>query len=207
MLATAALLLSAPVLAACGSGDDGSAVDAGADPGETMPASVPAADGTVHTRDVVTVMDDGGPELCLGAVAESWPPQCGGPAVEGWDWADHKGMFESQRGVRWGQFSVSGTWDGETFAVRDAVPAALHDALMVDPPSYPPPSVDHSAAELERIATEVGELPGAGGAYADDQGHVFVDVTYDDGSLQDWADETYGEWVVVVGSMLVDEPA
>ena len=28
-----------------------------------------------------------GPELCLGGVLESLPPQCGGPDVIGWDWA------------------------------------------------------------------------------------------------------------------------
>ena len=39
-------------------------------------------------------------------------------------------------------------------------------------------------------------------AYVDGP-RVLVDVTYDDGSLQDWADTTYGDGVVVVHSMLV----
>ena len=46
------------------------------------------------------------------------------------------------------------------------------------------------------------DLPGAQGAYGAD-GHVLVDVTYDDGSLQAWADEEYGENVVIVTSALV----
>ena len=35
---------------------------------------------------------------------------------------------------------------------------------------------------------------------------VVVDVVHDDGSLQDWADATYGENVVIVSSALVDAP-
>jgi len=54
---------------------------------------------------VGTVLDDGdGPELCLGGVAESLPPQCGGPKVVGWDWADVEA-----------QGSLAGTtWTGTT---------------------------------------------------------------------------------------------
>jgi hypothetical protein len=39
---------------------------------------------------VATVLQegDGPPELCLGGVAESFPPQCGGPEIAGWDWED-----------------------------------------------------------------------------------------------------------------------
>ena len=35
-------------------------------------------------------------------------------------------------------------------------------------------------------------------------GYVSVDVVHDDGSLQAWADETYGEGVVVITSALVE---
>jgi hypothetical protein len=34
-------------------------------------------------------------------------------------------------------------------------------------------------------------------------GHVLVDVVHDDGSLQAWCDEEYGEGVVLVTSALV----
>ena len=33
---------------------------------------------------------------------------------------------------------------------------------------------------------------------------MLADVYYDDGTLQDWADATYGEHVVIVSSALVD---
>ena len=45
----------------------------------------------------------------------------------------------------------------------------------------------------------------AAGAYGGEgtNGHVLADVYYDDGTLQDWADETYGARVVG-DSALVD---
>ena len=50
------------------------------------------------------------------------------------------------------------------------------------------------------------QLPGYLGSYGGEgtDGHVFGDVFYDDGSLQEWADTTYGENVVIVSSALVD---
>ena len=55
--------------------------DSPADAGE-VPAPVP--EGTVTTNGLVTVLDPGtGPQLCLGAIAESYPPQCSGPAAGG----------------------------------------------------------------------------------------------------------------------------
>jgi hypothetical protein len=207
--AVGALLLIAAFLTACGSDAGSTAVDPGGDPSPpaAMPTEVPAAPGVVDTRGLVTVMDAGdSPELCLGPVADSYPPQCGGPPIDGWDWSQDKEMYDSQGGIRWGQFMVSGTWDGTTLDFESAVPAPIYDATPTPEPTYPTPSMEHSSADLEQIAAEVGTLPGAQGAYAD-QGHVLVDVTYDDGTLQDWADETYGDGVVVVNSMLLDREA
>jgi hypothetical protein len=208
LAAAVLLVVLAPGLAACG-GDDGptTAQDpAGSQPSAAVPTAVPAAPGAVRARSLPTVMDTGaGPELCLGAIAESYPPQCGGPAVVGWDWRDQAPDFEQQGDVRWGTFAVTGTWDGTTFTVTEAVPGALYDPAPEEPVELPTPGRAYSPAELEEIATEVGEvLPGAQGAYADQEGHVLVDVTYDDGSLQDYADARWGAGVVVVGGALVD---
>ncbi|MGP3954640.1 hypothetical protein ACTWPT_01485 [Nonomuraea sp. 3N208] len=59
----------------------------------------------------LTVLEGGGhgPQLCM-AVADSLPPQCGGPDVVGWDWSKVK--HESLRDVKWGEYRVVGTWDG-----------------------------------------------------------------------------------------------
>ncbi|WP_152363617.1 hypothetical protein [Microlunatus speluncae] len=77
---------------------------------------------SVTTRHPVTVLDSGsGAELCLGAVAASYPPQCGGPKLAGWDWSDWKGKFEQASGTRWGEFIVTGRYDptSEVFTPTD----------------------------------------------------------------------------------------
>ncbi len=206
--------LTALVLAgsACSDeGSDGHASDPAGDPVSSSPASSgpPAAavpDGPVHTRNLATVMDTGSPELCLGPVAESYPPQCGGPALVDWDWAEHDGTYDQQGDVRWGTYALTGTWDGTSFTASEAVPGALYDPAMPTPTPTPTPSTDHSDSELEQIATELQAAPGVLGAYGGEgsEGRVLADVYYDDGTLQGWADETYGAGVVLVSSALVD---
>jgi hypothetical protein len=151
-------------------------------------------------------MDIGtGPELCLGPIAESYPPQCSGPAVDGWRWSEVAPDFERQGPVRWGSFAVTGTWDGTTFTLREAVPGASYDAAVEEPAALPEPSRGLRPSELEDVAAEIATtLPDVQSSYADQSGHVLVDVLYDDGTLQDWADTTYGEGVVVVTGALVD---
>lgn len=56
-------------------------------------------DQLLTTGHPVTVLDDGdGAELCLGGGNDSWPPQCGGPKLVGWSWAEHEGEYEEARG-------------------------------------------------------------------------------------------------------------
>jgi hypothetical protein len=102
------------------------------DPSSSVPrpAKVPASAGEVTTSYPVTVLDDGhGAELCLGAVADSLPPQCGGPKLVGWDWAEHAGDYEEGGNVRWGEFVVTGTFDGTSVTATKVVPGD-----QVDPP-------------------------------------------------------------------------
>lgn len=88
----------------------------------TVPAASPtamlAADGPVRARG--TILDEGdGPVLCLGSIAFSSPPQCSGPPVAGWDWADHP-EADSAGGVQWGGYTMVGAWDGTTFTPNEA---------------------------------------------------------------------------------------
>ena len=175
------------------------------------PSATPVPTGQVSTRNLATVMDTGqgvdGPELCLGAVAESYPPQCGGPALVGWDWADHKDTFEQQGDVRWGTYLVTGTWDGTSFTATDAVSGALYDPAMPSPTPTPPAATAYADPVLEKISDQLrDQLPGYLGSYGGQgtDGHVLADVVYDDGSLQEWADTTYGKDVVIVTPALVD---
>jgi hypothetical protein len=203
--------LAALVLAGSACGSEGSD-DIAQDPTTSAPSpsrpAAPVPDGPVTTRNLATVMDTGSPELCLGPVAESYPPQCGGPPLTGWDWADHEGTYDEQGDVRWGTYLVTGTWDGTSMTATQAIPGALYDPAMPSETPTPPAAKPLSDKQLEAIADELRDLlPGYVGAYggAGTDGHVLADVLYDDGSLQDWADATYGDHVVVVSPALVDE--
>lgn len=270
----AALLLALP-LAACSTEDDMRAVDpagAGEPSTSTQPgeAPTPVPDGKVRTSGLVTVLDPGtGPQLCLGPIAESYPPQCGGPAVDGFEWGDVG--FEEASGVKWGSYALTGTFDGTTFTATDAIPAALYDA-MAEPPDDPlgaacetPATTDTARAtpeDLDATLAAASALPGyatawltgttinvavtedeagaestlretwggplcvttvektdadlnainqelqaalptllTSGSFAPDS--LDAQVVFDDGSIQDWVDATYGEGLVRISSALV----
>ncbi|RYB94874.1 hypothetical protein EUA93_11240 [Nocardioides oleivorans] len=275
----AALALSAAALstlAACSTEDEMKAVDPAASGEPTSSASPdgapdPVPDGEVRTSGLVTVLDDGsGPQLCLGAVAESYPPQCGGPAVVDFEWGDVG--FEEAAGTKWGSYALTGTYDGTEFAVTDAIPAALYDTMgepTDDPlaaacddatttdtqkatpedmdatlaaasalPGYATAwlsgntinvavtedpegaestlretwggmlcvtTVEKTDADLNAINTELqaelGDRLLTSGSFRPDS--LDAQVVFDDGSIQDWADETWGDGLVTVTSALV----
>ncbi len=60
-----------------------------------------------------------GPELCLGGVADSFPPQCGGPPIDGWIWPSTG--TQHAEGVTWGAFYVVGRYDGTRFTFNKTV--------------------------------------------------------------------------------------
>lgn len=119
-------LASVLVLAGCGTVTAGPGEARG---GDAEP-SVDDSTGTGELLGVGMVLDDGdGPEFCLGAVAESLPPQCGGPELRGWDWGT-AGDMEHQGGTTWtgGSYALTGIYDGTTFTVtRPPVPADQYD--------------------------------------------------------------------------------
>jgi hypothetical protein len=110
----------------------------------TSPGGSPSADGPAginlvdegyagRFRAYATVLEkgNGGPQLCLGGVATSLPPQCGGPPVVGWQWA--KIAHEEAAGVRWGSFVVVGHFDGKRFTLTE--PARPDDGTGPRPAS------------------------------------------------------------------------
>jgi hypothetical protein len=150
-----------------------------------------------------TVMDVGGAvELCLGPIAESYPPQCSGIPVEGWSWDGIEG-WETSGGVTWGAYAVQGIYDGSTFAVTgEPIMLALYDPIApVDPTSGKP----GTATEAD-VAEMQDALPAVIGdnflASYPENGWLWVDVVWDDGTLQDAADATYGEGSVVIRSAI-----
>jgi hypothetical protein len=164
-----------------------------------------AAPGEVAGQGTVIQTGDTPPQLCLGAVAESYPPQCSGPEITGWDWDAVEGD-ESSGDVTWGAYAVSGGWDGTTFDVTSSVMLALYDPMpYVDPLLDPGNAGDSAPADLERIQTELHEsAPFAVLSSWIENGYVFASVIYDDGSLQAWADEKYLPDVVAIRPALRD---
>ncbi len=148
-------LFSAVTLFAFACGDDGTPVATDASPTDA-PTSI-GRDSEFTTSGTVLESADHGPQLCLGGVAESYPPQCGGPDVVGWDWSAVEA--ESSNGTTWGDFEVTGTWDGETFTLTEEPgPADYSDrgpssdfATPCDPPEGGWVVVD------EATATDAGQ--------------------------------------------------
>lgn len=199
------VLLVTAVLSACGmEGTPGS--------GSSSPVEVPSGSASaapaemnveVNGQGTVLQIGEAPPQLCLGAVAESYPPQCGGPEVANWDWAVVE-QSETAQGVTWGTYAVAGTWDGEVFTRTDApIPLSLYDAMpFADPLEGRQGDTDQ--AELERIQREIFEPGHPDGLLTAqvDRGFLSITVVYDDGSIQARMDETYGPDVVVVQSAL-----
>ena len=62
---------------------------------------------------------DRGPELCLGVVLDSFPPQCGGLPIPNWRWDQVEGE-QTADGSTWGRYQLVGTYDGASFTVSRA---------------------------------------------------------------------------------------
>ena len=157
---------------------------------------MPEPDPSQEVWALVNVIDDGsGAQLCP-IVLESYPPQCGGAIpIDGWTWDALP--LDQEGAVRWGFYAVYGTYDGEQLTVTQ--PAEFGGAIDVMPlPTTGPLTADESARILREIQEDLAGDYGSG----EGDGLVFLDVTWDDGSLQQQLDERYGEGAVVVNSLL-----
>lgn len=150
-----------------------------------------------------TVLDVGGDaELCLGAVAESYPPQCSGIPLVNWTWEGLDGS-ETSGDTTWGTYAVQGTYDGEEFTVTQApIMLALYDPMTPEDPTAGEPG----AGDEQTLLAIQEELPDALdeaylGSYPDN-GWLWVDVVWDDGTWQDAADADYGEDTVIIRSAM-----
>lgn len=113
MTRAAAALAAVLLLAACA--PQGPAASGTA---PSRPDLVPDAhDGPLTT--VGTVLEDAGhgPQLCVGGIATSYPPQCGGPDVLGFSFDDLPAeSYEAALESRWGLVALTGVVEGD--AVR-----------------------------------------------------------------------------------------
>jgi len=133
--ATALLCAGCLLCAACGSGRPGSAVtlegSSGPSSGATGTAGPPTttmavrrqnlvdADytGRFRTTGMVVERSGGGPQLCLGTIAATLPPGCGGARIVGWSWAEVG--HESMSGVQYGEYDLVGRYDGTVFTLTE----------------------------------------------------------------------------------------
>jgi hypothetical protein len=198
-------------LAACGQGTgaDGGGSEDPASAADEAPASAPA--GEVVYRGALTVLqgiERDAAELCA-VVAESYPPQCGGVPVTGWEWdaVEH----EEAEGVRWGSYIVTGTFDGRSLVLtEDPVPTeevdmADYPELQYSEPEIGEPAEDLSAEELQAIADElVAEFPAyVNGGWADEQnGVALVDTLLVTPELEAYAAEHFPEDTVAFAPTL-----
>lgn len=198
VLSVGVLLGWAALGVGCAAGADAAGGDSAADP-----FAVPPAPPSGDVLGQGTVLDDGdGAQLCLGPVAESYPPQCGGIALTGWDW-DAASGYEESSGVRWGTYAVQGGYDGESLEVHaPPIPLALYDPMRPEDPTGGVPG-EASEARLQQIQAELPERIGGDvlTAAAVD-GRLWVDVVWDDGTWQAAAESVYGDDVVLVRSAL-----
>jgi hypothetical protein len=209
-LPRALILLAIPVvlLAGCATpADPGEAGDVVPGGGEPNPIAAP---GVVVGQGTVLQKDGEDAQFCIGAVMESYPPQCSGPVLLGWEWPDD-GMSESASGVTWGTYAVSGTWDGEAITKGDMViPLALYDPMKQDPdPRLEPANAGENDEELLlRVQEELSAWTSVTvlSSYPEN-GYLWATVSYDDGTIQAYLDEVYGPDVVVVQSAFRDIPA
>jgi hypothetical protein len=149
-----------------------------------------------------TVIDVAGDaKLCLGAILESYPPQCAGLPLDDWTWEGLDGS-DSSGDTRWGAYAVTGMYDGERLTVTEQpIMLALFDPIA---PEDPTGGVDGStpAAELTAVQDDIAARLSPDAVVMSDRGYVWVMVTWDDGTLQAAADAEYGTDVVIVTSAL-----
>lgn len=195
------------IAAACGEAAPATG-HATAPPSTPVTISPPQRDGTQQYRTMATVLEAGdrGPRLCH-AVAESYPPQCDGPAIIGWDWDAVDGE-ETASGVTWVDAILIGTWDGEHFTVTRPVEAM---SAWPEPPhedtTAPAPARDRPSAEdLYALQEEVDDLVAGGdtplgpqlGSFPDvDRGVVAVQVIAATPPARAFARQRWGERVVL----------
>jgi len=209
--ASAAAIAALALLASCATPRD-DAPAPGAEPprfGDVEPGPPERdvlATGTVMDKP----LDAGGRsvELCLGAVAESYPPQCGGIPIVGWDWDAVEGE-ETASDHTWGAYAVTGRYDGETFTpTADPVLLALFDPMAPEDPTggRPGTTPEDELAEIQQtVMDRLADHETMLGSYTQD-GYVWVEVMWDDGTYQEAADAEFGDGVVIVQSVLKPAP-
>lgn len=167
----------------------------------------PSSDSPVLAITTIIEQPDGA-LLCLGAVAESAPPQCTGLALIGWDWDAFE--HEETGGVRWVQgVALEGLYDAEAQTFTQT--GEPMSAAAITMPAIDVPAGTLDDATIEAVQNDFGAIDRADVlATYGEQGTLVVEVVYDDGTVQAAIDDIYGPGVVFVTSALrggAEDPA
>ena len=133
-----------------------------AGPASTAPQT--AVRGEVTGSGTVLQKGEHPPVFCLGAIDSIYPPQgCGGPLLRNWDWSSVTG-YESAAGVRWGSYTLTGTWDhGEFVRTREPVRSRQprQPSLTLHGPSRESrePGTRHGSCRFNMIFNPQGASP------------------------------------------------
>jgi hypothetical protein len=153
-------------------------------PGTTAP---PPIEDAPRTEAIGTVLEspDHGPQLCLGGVLDSLPPQCSGPDLVGWTWDAIDGE-QSASGTTWVEAYVTGRFDPATyrFAVDGARAPTQDDRDRLDPSGSvadddfgvpcPAPAGGWPARRQEWPGDQIAAIDGYAGSWTDPSQQVMV---------------------------------
>lgn len=155
--------------------------------------------------------EEHGPALCLGLIALSNPPQCGNVPVRNWDWnriageerGDGSGWGAGE--TTWGEYHVTGTYDGDTFTVVSVgapEPSERTGSDRIGTPC-PEPAAGWSAVDpaksserdLDRAVRRVETEPDFGGVWVDhyDGDELILNIAFT-GSLERHERALRGAW-------------
>ncbi|AUH43366.1 hypothetical protein [Streptomyces sp. CMB-StM0423] len=175
--ATAAALATAVLAAGCGS------EDASGSAGDGSRGDVDPNAGLYRVQATVLANGEHGPQLCR-TLAESMPPQCGGPDIVGWEWDDVR-AHRARDTTYTDPLDLVGTWDGERFTLAEkprpagaaTEPGAPEAAADFDTPCAdlkdekdPKGGKDTAGAggaDRQRVLDKAGKMPGYAGSWLD----------------------------------------
>jgi hypothetical protein len=164
----------AVVLVACASQKSGVAPGPGEPPaGEPTPTGAKRYEGSGMVLDKQGV----GPQLCLGGIFLSDPPQCGGVPLVGWDWAKAEGE-QTKNDTTWGEYRVVGTYDGHRLTPTEPPGPPRYgkgheptfDTLCREPAGgwARPDPTKMDQADLIRVNVAAQKMPGYAGLWLHD---------------------------------------
>ena len=190
-LGTVLLVAATGMLAACGTetAPPGEQQETSA-PGDTQPLVVDADAELVAHGMLIQTDPAGEVEMCVGGVAESLPPQCSGPVLEGeFSWDDVES--ESASGVRWsvdGVYAVGHFKPGQdlgTFALTRPVSADLPEGF--NPPSLEEPGFPQLCDDPTADVPDVDQSARTQGPDGFDQEQALSELTQGlDGYVTSW---------------------